>query len=377
MTKFTIETSSITEALQTYMLEDAPFIVLFLDVNLNILDANALAHRVLNRTIIGKSFEKLIVNFTHPFDISSLVKEPNTVHRLTLNTDSGMPETLNFRFFPLPTGTLALGSVDLEEQLKLRYEVLGLNRELNDMTRQLYLVNADLREMNELKNHFIGMAAHDLRKPVGIIITYCEFLLDEAGEYLSDELRGFLRTSLNAAIDMKRLIDNFLEVSVIESGHLRMERSWTTIEEILAGVLPLISVIATRKKIELIVEAADVKRVLSVDITKIQQVLVNLLNNAIEHSTVGQRIWMIVQWEDALVKFSVRDEGQGITPEDQKKLFAAFVHAGTRKTAGERSVGLGLSIARLIVEAHHGHIWVESEPGHGSTFFVALPLKEN
>jgi signal transduction histidine kinase len=69
----------------------------------------------------------------------------------------------------------------------------------------------------------------------------------------------------------------------------------------------------------------------------------------------------------------VRDEGQGLAPEDQKPLFAPCARAGTRKTAGERSVGLGLAIARLVVEAHSGRIWVESTPGQGSTFFVALP----
>jgi signal transduction histidine kinase len=72
----------------------------------------------------------------------------------------------------------------------------------------------------------------------------------------------------------------------------------------------------------------------------------------------------------------VRDEGPGIAPEDQKRLFAPFARAGTRKTAGERSVGLGLAIARLVVEAHGGRIWVESQPDHGSTFIVTLPREE-
>ena len=367
------DTPPIAEAMRTYVLETAPVVALYLDVNLFVVDANALALRVLSQEIIGSSFTKQIVDFTLPVDLSSLVKKNDTVHRLTLNTNSGMPETLNFRFYTLPAGTLALGSIDFVEQQRLGYEVLGLNRELNDMTRQLHLVNADLRELNELKNRFIGMAAHDLRKPVGIIITYSEFLLDETGDLLNNELRGFLRTDLNAAIDMKRLIDNFLEVSVIESGHLRMEWSRTNAEEILAGVIPLVRVVADRKNVELLLDLVDVKRSLTVDIAKIQQVLINLLSNAVEHSTSGQRVWLEVRWDDAVVKFSVRDEGPGITLDDQNRLFTAFVNAGTRKTAGERSIGLGLSIARLIVEAHRGRIWVESKPQQGSTFFVTLP----
>ena len=370
-----LDTPQVAEVMRTYVFETAPVLALFLDVNLCVVDANALALRVLNQDIIGSSFTKQIVDFTLPVDLPTLVKKGDTVHRLTLNINTGMPETLNFRFYAFPFGTLALGSTDFVEQQRLGYEVLGLNRELNDMTRQLHLVNADLRELNELKNRFIGMAAHDLRQPVGIIITYSEFLLDETEGLLNDEQRGFLRTDLNAAIDMKRLIDNFLEVSVIESGHLRMEWSQTNIEEILAGVVPLIRVAAARKKVELLLEAANVKRSLSLDIAKIQQVLINLLSNAIEHSATGQRVWLDVWWDNAEVKFSVRDEGLGITRDDQKRLFTAFVSAGTRKTAGERSIGLGLSIARLIVEAHSGRIWVKSEPGHGATFFVSLPIE--
>jgi signal transduction histidine kinase len=79
------------------------------------------------------------------------------------------------------------------------------------------------------------------------------------------------------------------------------------------------------------------------------------------------------RWDDQNLVFAVRDEGPGIDTEEQAKLFTAFGRAGTRKTAGERSVGLGLSIARLIVEAHRGRIWVESTPGQGATFLFALP----
>jgi len=113
-----------------------------------------------------------------------------------------------------------------------------------------------------------------------------------------------------------------------------------------------------------------------VDVAKLQQVLVNLAGNAIEHSQAGQRVWLAARREETGLVFSVRDEGPGIAPEDQKRLFAPFVRAGTRKTAGERSVGLGLAIARLVVEAHGGRIWVESKPDHGSTFFVTLPPED-
>jgi signal transduction histidine kinase len=175
---------------------------------------------------------------------------------------------------------------------------------------------------------------------------------------------------------MKRLIDNFLDVSVIESGHLRLETAQTRVSDILAGVLPLVSLIASRKKVELITAACEGEGCFEVDAAKIQQVLVNLVGNAVEHSKPGQQVWISVNREDTELIFSVRDEGDGIAAEDQKLLFSPFVRAGTRKTAGERSVGLGLAIAHLVVEAHGGRIWVESVPGSGATFLFALPIRE-
>ena len=366
---------AIAEAMRTYVWETAPVLALTLDVNQCVVAANAHARQLLRSEAVGRPLAEQCVEFTRALDLSSLIRQEGVVHRLTLSTASGLPETLSFRFFPLPAGgALALGSLDVQEQQTLRDETLGLNRELNNLTRQLHQANAELRDLNALKTRFIGMAAHDLRKPVGLILTYSAFVLDEAGERLDAEQRDFLRTSLAAAAGMKQLIDTFLDVAVIESGHLRLERARTTVAEMLAGVVPLVRLIATRKQVALLTEAGDDDRPLAVDSAKLQQVLVNLVSNAIEHSTAGQRVWLVARRDDTDLVVSVRDEGPGIAPADQQRLFASFARAGTRKTAGERSVGLGLAIARLVVEAHGGRIWVESTPGAGATFLFALPV---
>jgi signal transduction histidine kinase len=338
-------------------------------------DGNDQAHLVLRGDAFGRPLAEQLVGSGPALDLPAFLRRQGEAHRLTVSTASGMPETLSFRFFPLPKGTLALASLDFPEQLRLRAEVLGLNGELANLTRQLHQANAELRELNELKNRFIGMAAHDLRKPVGVVMTYSEFVLDEAGDRLGDEQRGFLRASLAAAANMKRLIDNFLDVSVIESGHLRLEPSRTDVAAILAGVLPMVRLVAARKKVELLSDAGTDTRPLSADVAKLQQVLVNLASNAVEHSRAGQRVWLAARRDGAELVFSVRDEGPGIAPEDRKRLFVPFARAGTRKTAGERSVGLGLAIARLVVEAHGGRIWVDSIPGAGATFCFALPVQ--
>ncbi len=368
-----LDNPKVAEYMWNYVMETAPVVALYLDANGCIMQTNEQARKMLRIDAIGRPLSTQIVNFKSNFDLSSLVSQGG-VHQLSISTASGMPETLYFRFYAMDTGTLAVASLDIEEQLRLRNDILNLNRELSNLTRQLHQANAELRELNELKNRFIGMAAHDLRKPISVVMTYNEILLDEAAGLLDDELLGFLRTNQAAASGMKRLIDNFLDVSIIESGHLRLDIKKVDVEQIFAGVTPLVRLIAAKKQVELDTSLSGYQGLLSVDLAKIQQVLVNLVSNAVEHSTAGQHVRMdAIEASDAVV-FSVKDEGAGIAPDDQKKLFAPFGRAGTQKTAGERSVGLGLAIARQVVDAHKGRIWVESELGHGATFCVSLPL---
>ena len=374
MAKTMFDDPAIAAAMRAYVLETAPVLALYLDANYCVTDANAQARQVLRVEALGRPLTEQLVDFNCSLDLPALIRQSGVVHRLTLSTASGMPETLCFRFFSLPVGVLALASLDFPEQQKLRDEVLELNGQLNNLTRQLHQANAELRELNQLKNQFLGMAAHDLCIPIGVIMLYSGFVLDEAGSQLSERHREFLRICMGAATGMKRLIDGFLDLSVIESGKLRLELASASVPEIVAGAEPTARLMAEKKKISLLVDLSDDGRRLRVDASRLQQVLLNLIGNAVEHSVAGQRVWLSARWDDQTLILAVRDEGPGIEPEDQARLFASFGRAGTRKTPGERSVGLGLAIARLVVEAHGGRIWVESIPGQGATFLIALPL---
>lgn len=368
-----IRNPAIAACIQTYVLETGPVLVLRLDAAYCITDANPQARKVLRDDVVGRPLAEQILDFSHKLNLPSLIRQEDAVHPLTLSTASGMPETLWFRFFTLPEGVLAVASLDFQEQQKLRADVLGLNRELSNLTRQLHQANAELRELNQLKNQFLGMAAHDLRKPIGLIMTYGEFVLDEAGTQLSDQHRGFLRTCLTAATGMKQLIDDFLDIAVIESGKLRLDLVSLSAREILIGAEPVARLVAGKKQVMLLVESSADAQKLPVDAAKLQQVLLNLIANAVEHSAPGQRVWLSSRWENQHLVFAVRDEGPGIAPEEQARLFTAFGRVSTRKTAQERSTGLGLAIARRVVEAHGGQIGVESAPGHGATFFFSVP----
>lgn len=360
-----------TASVLGYVADTAPIIALRLDAQLRVLEPNHYARQILGADLVGRDFPDLLPEFIARPDIAALAASPGMVTLLTLTTASGLPESFDFQFFALVDGTLALGSPRVQEQAQLQASVLRLNQELNNTTRQLHQANAELRQLNQLKSQFLGMAAHDLRRPIGVIMTYTEFVLDET--HLSAEHQEFLRISLNAAAGMKQLIDNFLDLAVLESGKLQLDVQPTGVAEILAGAMPIAQSIATHKQITLVLDLAEQPRQVSVDAPKLQQVLVNLIGNAVEHSVPGQRVWLSSQWEPQSLILSVRDEGAGLTEAQQAQLFQAFARGGPRKTAGERSTGLGLAIARMVVEAHGGRIWVDSQPGQGATFSFSLP----
>jgi signal transduction histidine kinase len=353
-----------------YVMETAPVLALQLDAQQRVLSANVHARRILGPDLVGRSLMDLMVDFTEAPKPSS-----DGTQLLSLNTLSGMPDSFLFRRFSLPGGTLALGCLDYHDQERLRTELIGLNGEMNNLSRQLHLANAELSESNHLKNLFLGVAAHDLRSPISVVSSCSEIVLDEAGERLEADHQELLRMCHSASLGMKRLIDNFLDLSVIESGKLRLELAPASAAKILSAAATIGRMVAKNKNVTLLVEPADDARLLLVDISKIQQVLMNLLHNAVEHSTAGKRVWLASRWEDQRLCFSVRDEGPGIALEEQARLFTAFTRASTCKTAGERSVGLGLAIARTVVEAHGGRLWVESIQGQGATFHVSLPVK--
>ncbi|MCL4203204.1 MAG: HAMP domain-containing histidine kinase [Pirellulaceae bacterium] len=362
------------QALCDFARDRAPILAFRLDAAHCVRDANGLALRVFGAALLGRPLAERLLDFHGTIDLASLAADHSNTHRLDFQTPDGMPETLLVRFCPLPDGTLVLASHDFEEQTNLGREILALNRDLSNLGRRLQQANADLLELDELKTRFLGMASHDLRRPLSAILAYGEFLRDEAAAGLSDEHQGFLDTILAAAVGMKRMIDNYLDVAIIESGRLRLEPEPAGPDEILNGVLPIIRLLAERKQIGLSVDIETPGRLVA-DVSKIQQTLINLLSNAIEHSQPGQHVWLRALRDGASWVFSIRDQGPGIASQDQRGLFEPFARLGSRKTAGERSVGLGLAIARLVVEAHRGRIWVESDTGQGATFFVALPAR--
>ncbi len=249
-----------------------------------------------------------------------------------------------------------------------------LNNELASLQRDLAKKNNELARLNELKNEFLGMAAHDLRNPLGVIMNYSMYLKQSTAGALAPEKIAMLGAIESTSHFMLNLIENLLDLSLIEAGKLHLDLKETDLEALIQGNVTLNDALARKKNIVIQCRVEKLPRAF-VDRAKLEQVLNNLLSNAVKYSHPGTTVRVEATHDEpsGQLRLSVTDQGMGVSAEERRHLFAAF-----KRTRGARQcapgVGLGLSVARRIVEAHHGHIEVESQQGQGSVFRVRLPL---
>lgn len=254
-------------------------------------------------------------------------------------------------------------------------ELTTLNNELVNLQRELSKKNVELQRLNDLKNQFLGMAAHDLRNPLSVILAYSDFLRDEAQEQLTPDQLEFVEEIQASSQFMLALINELLNISVIESGRLQLNTELTDVGGLVSRVAQLNRRLADQKEILLQVELPSTPLTMEIDALKIQQVLNNLLTNGIKFSHPKTQILVTTQIRDQVVEITVQDHGQGIPANELERLFKPFSRTSVRTTGGESSTGLGLVISRRIVEGHGGSIWVKSQVGQGSTFGFTLPFQ--
>jgi PAS domain S-box-containing protein len=250
--------------------------------------------------------------------------------------------------------------------------VVGVTCAAADIT-SLKQAAVKLEHLNQLKNEFLGMAAHDLRNPIATSLILAELLCDEVATVLTEEQLGYLSDIQSSSKFMLQLIDDLLDVSSIEAGLLRLDRRPSDLRKLLEYNAGLNSKLARQKYIHVGLQIEGELPILSLDEGKIEQVLNNLISNAVKFSEVGTAVEVYAAAQDGGALISVRDHGPGISEAEQVKLFQPFGRTNVQSTAGERSTGLGLAISRNIVQGHGGRIWVESHVGKGSKFLFTLP----
>jgi signal transduction histidine kinase len=250
-----------------------------------------------------------------------------------------------------------------------------LNSELANTQRQLARRNAELAAAIADKNQLLGMAAHDLRNPLGIIVGVADLLSEQlADSSLEAENRDLLSRVARSAEYMQSLIDEILDYTMVEAGRLDLQLDSADLAELIRQNLRFNTMLAAKKGISLHFACDQAPPPLRFDSRRIQQVLDNLISNALKFSSSGTTVTVSLHSNREEAALSVADQGRGIAADQMENLFKPYRRSRTGGTANEKSFGLGLATVRRIVAAHGGRIWVESEPGHGSTLHVSLPI---
>jgi signal transduction histidine kinase len=254
-------------------------------------------------------------------------------------------------------------------------ELIEANRELSKVHEELSVKNKLLEQANEEKNHFVGIVAHDLRNPLGIIMSFADIIREDLEGNVDEETMQSLGIIKNQAEHLLNLVTDLLGVTSIEAGTLTANKVKTDITELLDFSIMTNQYLANKKNIMIRKSLPPKSIQLMVDPNKMEQVFNNLLSNAVKFSHQNTHVTVTMTEQSHGVLFAIQDEGLGIPQKELQLLFKPFSKTSVKGTAGESSTGLGLFAVKKIIDAHFGRIWVESHVGIGSIFYFTLPFE--
>ncbi|TMC23358.1 MAG: cell wall metabolism sensor histidine kinase WalK [Chloroflexi bacterium] len=235
-----------------------------------------------------------------------------------------------------------------------------------------------LKEAEYLKDEFVGIVAHELRTPLAVLAGYADMLLTQTARGHGPQLAVWQEEALSeikqAVARLGMLTEDLLDVTRLQAGRLLLQREPVNIVMLVQRVATQMQ--RTTQRHQIGVSAAHSSLVVDIDTRRAEQVLTNLIGNAIKYSPQGGVITVTVAKESAskLLQVSVKDTGIGIPKQQQAQIFGRFIRADNAVSWGISGTGLGLYLCRELVERQGGHVWFESEEGVGSTFFVSFPL---
>ena len=270
----------------------------------------------------------------------------------------------------------------LEKKVSERTEALRqANDELSKNKMELEFANMELQEANRMKSQFLANVSHELRTPLNSIIGFSELLQEKAFGALNERQTQYVEYVHSSGSHLLQLINNILDLSKIEAGRMDLVKEDFSVMEVLGELLGIIRPLAHEKNIVIESKSVPASPKLRADKAKFKQIMLNLLSNAVKFNIHGGNI--TVDWEtmeepsgmsvERFIVFRISDTGIGIKGEDKGRLFKEFEQIDSSITREYGGTGLGLVLTKRLVELHNGSIWVESEPGRGSTFSVKLP----
>jgi signal transduction histidine kinase len=238
-----------------------------------------------------------------------------------------------------------------------------------DLMRKVRASRVQLAELERLKTDFIAITSHELRTPLGLILGHATFLRELANGQYDEQLDAIIRN----ATKLKDIVENLSDVENFQNGSARIKGGRVSMTKIAEDVVSLFKDEAEQRNITLKLEPASLPYYLHADQVKITIALSNLVKNAIQYTESGGNVNVKVEEDSGYIKVTVTDNGIGIPPRELPRIFERFYQVETHLTRRYGGMGLGLSVAKAMIELHGGRIWAESE-GKGSRFTFLLPM---
>ncbi|MCX6067062.1 MAG: ATP-binding protein [Chloroflexi bacterium] len=230
------------------------------------------------------------------------------------------------------------------------------------------------KELDTMKTEFVNTVSHDLRSPLTLMSGYAT-MLDMVGT-LNEQQQGYVKKIISGVENMAKLVNNLLDLGRVEAG-VGLQLETIPLLSVLERVIGPLHLLAVQKNIRLTTETPkNTIPLIQADQALFQQALYNLVENAIKYTPPGGSVIVRMNIKGDSILFEVQDSGIGIAPNDQAHLFEKFFRGGQREAREQKGTGLGLAIVRSIVERHGGKVWLESQLGQGSTFFLQVPLHQ-
>ncbi|MFQ5576204.1 MAG: sensor histidine kinase [Anaerolineae bacterium] len=283
---------------------------------------------------------------------------------------AGMTESLRI----LERGVKKLAGGDLSTRVAVPYrdELDNVATAINAMAARLQVASERQRELEQARRHLIAAVSHDLRTPLASVRAMVEALADRVvtDRQTVDRYHATIQTQIAG---LSGLIDDLFELSKMESGKLQLQREPANVGDLISDTLESMRPQANVKGVALDGQVSETVPPVLIEAAKIQRVLYNLAQNAIRHTPAGGRIFISARQVEGGVQVDVADTGEGVVAGELSRLFDEFYRSDQSRTRDTGGAGLGLAIARGIVEAHGGTIWAAANPEGGATFSFVLP----
>ncbi len=259
---------------------------------------------------------------------------------------------------------------NIAELNQARMSALNMLDNLHQAKKELEIANRELKEMDETKSKFIGIASHELKTPLTAIKANIDFILSEKEGKIPENLRPYLLTIQRNTNRIQGTMDRMLDLTRIKAGSLLLNKEPVVLKDVISGYINEIKPV--EKNLSIKVDIPDDLSVYA-DRDRLHDIFLNLLSNAFKFTKDGGEVSVYARKKGNYVLHEIRDNGIGIPEDKLKKVFEEFYQVESGKHGG---TGLGLAITKKVIEEHGGEIWVESQLGKGSTFYFTLPVYE-